>query len=106
MVAGPIPNAGADGNAHTSCGASSDVQFFVASGRSYVDDPPALPFATDFGAVTRVVPAALVGVGRPEGWSFHTPEGEAQFASEAGLGSAMGMAEVLALATTRLLDPA
>jgi metal-dependent amidase/aminoacylase/carboxypeptidase family protein len=73
-----------------------------ASGRAFVDDPPALPFATDFGAVTRRVPSALIGVGRPEGWAFHTPAGEQQFASQDGVSSAIGMAQVLALAAARL----
>lgn len=73
-----------------------------ASGRDFVDDPPALPFATDFGAVSRRVPSALIGVGRTEGWGFHTPLGEEEFASEDGVTSAVGMARVLALAAARL----
>ena len=56
-----------------------------ASGRSFVDDPPPLPFATDFGTVSRRVPSALIGVGRTDGWGFHTPLGEQQFASEDGV---------------------
>ncbi len=75
---------------------------FEAAGRSFVADPPPLPFATDFGNVSRRVPAALIGIGRPEGWAFHTDEGAAQFASDAGGDAAMTIARVLALATTRL----
>ena len=73
-----------------------------AAGRDFVEDPPALPFATDFGAVSRVVPSALIGIGRADGWAFHTPLGEQQFASEGGVASAMGMAQVLALAARRM----
>jgi metal-dependent amidase/aminoacylase/carboxypeptidase family protein len=75
-----------------------------ACGRTFVDAPPALPFATDFGAVSRRVPSALIGVGRVDGWGFHTPLGEQQFASEAGVVAAIGMAQVLALSATRLTD--
>jgi metal-dependent amidase/aminoacylase/carboxypeptidase family protein len=76
-----------------------------AAGREYVADPPALPFATDFGAVSRRVPSALIGIGRPGGWAFHTPLGEEQFASEDGVEMALAMAEVLALAASRLSAP-
>lgn len=76
-----------------------------AAGREPLVDPPALPFATDFGAVTRRIPSALLGVGRPEGWAFHTDEGAAQFASPAGLEAALGIAQVLALSAVRLVAP-
>ncbi len=56
--------------------------------------------------MTRTLPAALVGIGRPGGWAFHTPEGYAQFASDAGLEAAVDTATVLALATERLTAPA
>jgi metal-dependent amidase/aminoacylase/carboxypeptidase family protein len=78
---------------------------FAAAGRGFEPDPPPLPFATDFGSISRRVPAALIGVGRPEGWAFHTDEGAAQFASTAGLDIAADMAAVLALATVRLSEP-
>ncbi len=73
-----------------------------AAGRTYLEPPMPLPFATDFGVVTRTLPAALVGIGRPGGWAFHTQEGYRQFASEAGLEAAVDTATVLALATERL----
>jgi metal-dependent amidase/aminoacylase/carboxypeptidase family protein len=73
-----------------------------AAGREFVSDPPPLPFATDFGAVSQRVPSALIGVGREGGWAFHTPLGEEQFASEDGVESAMVMAQVLASAASRL----
>ena len=66
----------------------------------------ALPFAADFGDITRVVPAALVGIGRPEGWAFHTTEGYEQFASAAGLQAAIDTGTVIALAAERLTAPA
>lgn len=78
---------------------------FAAAGRSFVSNPPALPFATDFGNISRRVPAALIGVGRPEGWKFHTDEGAAEFHSDAGLDAAMTVARVLALSAMRLTAP-
>ncbi len=78
---------------------------FAAAGRDFVPDPERLPFATDFGNISRRVPAALIGVGRPGGWSFHSDEGAAQFASSAGEEAALTIARVLALAATRLTGP-
>jgi hypothetical protein len=75
---------------------------FAAAGRGFEPNPPPLPFATDFGSVSRRVPSALIGVGRSEGWSFHSDEGAEQFASQAGLDAAMVMARVLALSAVRL----
>jgi metal-dependent amidase/aminoacylase/carboxypeptidase family protein len=86
-------------NAHVTAAVAEAMR---AAGLDFVGDPPALPFATDFGAVSRVVPSALIGIGRPEGWAFHTPDGERQFASEDGVASALGMAQVLALSASRL----
>jgi metal-dependent amidase/aminoacylase/carboxypeptidase family protein len=77
----------------------------AAAGRGFEPDPPPLPFATDFGSISHRAPAALIGVGRPEGWAFHTNEGAAQFASTAGVDIATDMATVLALATVRLTEP-
>jgi metal-dependent amidase/aminoacylase/carboxypeptidase family protein len=77
-----------------------------AAGRTFVEPPMPLPFATDFGVVTRTMPSALVGIGRPGGWAFHTTEGYEQFASEAGLDAAVDTATVLALAAERLTGPA
>lgn len=79
---------------------------FIAAGRSFLDHPPPLPFATDFGNVSRRVPAALIGIGHPGGWSFHTDEGARQFASADGEDTALALASVVALAAIRLLEPA
>ena len=79
---------------------------FGVLGREFVDDPPRLPFATDFGNISRRCPAALIGVGRPGGWAFHTDEGAAQFASADGEAAATTIAQVLALAAARLTEPA
>jgi metal-dependent amidase/aminoacylase/carboxypeptidase family protein len=76
---------------------------FAALGRDFVDDPGTLPFATDFGNVSQQVPAALVGVGREGGWTFHTDAGAEQFAGPDGDESMAGTARVLALAAARLL---
>ena len=81
------------------------AEAITAAGREFEADPPALPFATDFGAVSRRVPSALIGIGRAGGWSFHTPLGEEQFASEDGVVMALAMADVLALAASRLSAP-
>jgi len=78
---------------------------FEAAGRTFVPNPPPLPFATDFGNISRRAPAALIGIGRTVGWAFHSDEGAVQFASDAGGDAAMTIARVLALAATRLTDP-
>lgn len=96
----------------TVCGVESDgavtaavADAFRAAGRGFVTNPPPLPFATDFGNVSQRVPAALIGVGRPGGWAFHTDEGAKQFASPDGVNCALAIARVLALATVRLTEP-
>ena len=73
----------------------------LALGRDFVDEPAPLPFGTDFGNVSQRVPAALIGIGRPGGWAFHTDEGAAQFAVD-GIDAALTMAKVLALSVIRL----
>jgi metal-dependent amidase/aminoacylase/carboxypeptidase family protein len=75
---------------------------FRAAGRDFVGDPPPLPFATDFGNVSQRVPAALIGIGRQDGWAFHTDEGATQFASTDGEDAARVLARVLALSAVRL----
>jgi metal-dependent amidase/aminoacylase/carboxypeptidase family protein len=77
---------------------------FRALGREFVPDPPRLPFATDFGNISRRCPAALIGVGREGGWAFHTDEGAAQFASPDGEAAALTIAQVLGLAAADLTD--
>jgi metal-dependent amidase/aminoacylase/carboxypeptidase family protein len=79
---------------------------FAAAGREFVPNPPPLPFATDFGDVSRRVPSALIGIGNPGGWAFHTDEGARQFASPAGTAAAMATASVLALSVLELLEEA
>ncbi len=79
---------------------------FAAAGRRFEPQPPPLPFATDFGNISHRVPAALIGVGREAGWSFHSDEGAEQFASEDGVAAAMTTAQVLALSAARLTEPA
>ena len=74
----------------------------LALGRHFVDDPGRLPFGTDFGNVSQRVPAALIGIGRPGGWAFHTDEGAKQFEQD-GEECALSIAQVLALASARLL---
>jgi metal-dependent amidase/aminoacylase/carboxypeptidase family protein len=76
---------------------------FEAAGREFVADPPPLPFATDFGEISRSVPSALIGIGRPGGWEFHTDRGAKQFASADGIEAALTTASVLALSVVRLL---
>ena len=74
----------------------------LALGGEFVDDPGRLPFGTDFGNVSQRVPSALIGIGRPGGWAFHTDEGAEQFAQD-GEECALAIARVLALAAGRLL---
>jgi metal-dependent amidase/aminoacylase/carboxypeptidase family protein len=76
----------------------------LALGRHFVDDPGRLPFGTDFGNVSQRVPSALIGIGRPGGWAFHTDEGAEQFERD-GEECALSIAQVLALASVRLLRP-
>jgi hypothetical protein len=76
----------------------------VARGGHFVDDPGQLPFGTDFGNVSQRVPSALIGIGRPGGWAFHTDEGAEQFAQD-GEECALSIARVLALSAARLLAP-
>jgi metal-dependent amidase/aminoacylase/carboxypeptidase family protein len=94
------------------CGVRPDAQVtaavadaFKAAGRDFVKDPPPLPFATDFGNISQRVPAALIGVGRPGGWKFHTDEGAREFAGPDGEEAALAVARVLALAAARLTEP-
>jgi hypothetical protein len=54
--------------------ACKPLPFSTARGR--------LPFGTDFGNVSQRVPAALIGIGRPGGWAFHTDGGAEQFAQD------------------------
>jgi len=79
---------------------------FAAAGRGFDFDPPGLPFPTDFGHVSRRVPSALVGVGRAEGWGYHTPLGAEQFAGPAGKEMAEAIARVIGLSVLRLSEPA
>ncbi len=79
------------------------AEAFRSLGRSFEPDPPPLPFATDFGEISRRVPSALIGVGRPEGWMFHTPAGAAEFTSMAGRSAAYDLARVVAMTGAGLL---
>ena len=81
------------------------AEAFAAAGRGFVADSPPLPFATDFGNISQRVPAALIGIGRPGGWRFHTDEGAREFAGPDGEAVAMGVARVLAAAAIRLAEP-
>jgi metal-dependent amidase/aminoacylase/carboxypeptidase family protein len=93
------------------CGLRPDAEVTAAVreamlvlGCHFVDDPAPLPFGTDFGNVSQRVPAALIGIGRPGGWAFHTDEGAQQFAQD-GEECALSIARVLALSAARLLEP-
>jgi metal-dependent amidase/aminoacylase/carboxypeptidase family protein len=76
---------------------------FERAGRDFLAEPPPLPFATDFGDVSYRVPSALIGIGNPGGWAFHTDEGARQFASPPGVEAALATASVLALSVVELL---
>jgi metal-dependent amidase/aminoacylase/carboxypeptidase family protein len=81
------------------------AEAFAAAGRDFEPNPPPLPFATDFGNISQVVPAALIGIGRPGGWKFHTDEGAREFAGPDGEEAALGIAKIMTLAATRLSEP-
>jgi hypothetical protein len=85
---------------------SAVARAFEAAGREFVADPPQLPFATDFGDISCRLPSALIGIGRPGGWEFHTDTGARQFASPEGFEAAMATASVLALSVVELLEQA
>ena len=95
VVAGLRPDEGVTAAAKDAC---------LALGRHFVDDPGRLPFGTDFGNVSQRVPSALIGIGRPGGWAFHTDEGAKQFEQD-GEECAISIARVLALTSYRLLQP-
>jgi len=80
------------------------AEAIAAASRDFVPDPPPLPFATDFGNISYRAPAALIGIGNPGGWAFHTDEGADQFASAAGEEAALVIGQVLALSTARLTE--
>ena len=68
------------------------------------DNPFPLPFATDFGNVSQRVPGAMIGVGRKQGWKFHTVEGDAEFCSADADRNMIEIAKVFALSTVRLWE--
>jgi metal-dependent amidase/aminoacylase/carboxypeptidase family protein len=72
-----------------------------ALGREFVEEPSQLPFGTDFGNVSQRVPGALIGIGRPGGWAFHTDDGAEQFAAD-GEEAVLVIAQILALSAARL----
>ncbi len=74
---------------------------FLVVGRDFVDEPPALPFATDFGNISHRAPAALIGIGREGGWGFHTALGAEQFQGEEGRAFVQPYGEIMALAAVR-----
>jgi metal-dependent amidase/aminoacylase/carboxypeptidase family protein len=73
-------------------------------GESYVPASMQLPFATDFGNLSRRAPSALIGIGRPGGWRFHTEAGAEEFASQDGREVAARLAQVLALTVSTLTN--
>ena len=78
---------------------------FAAAGRGFEADPPALPFATDFGNISQRRARRADRRRARGGWAFHTDEGREQFASEAGFEAAITTARVLALSAARLTEP-
>lgn len=79
---------------------------FEAIGHPFVADPPPLPFATDFGNISRRTRGALIGVGREGGWAFHTDRGASEFASDDGEQAGHTIARVLAVAAAWLSQSA
>jgi metal-dependent amidase/aminoacylase/carboxypeptidase family protein len=73
-------------------------------GDTYVTAPGELPFATDFGNLSRRAPSAQVGIGRPGGWHFHMEVGAEEFASQDGRAIAVRLAHVLASTVLKMTD--
>ena len=67
---------------------------FKATGRTgFVPDPPPLPFATDFGNISRASNLRAIGVDAKAGGRSIRRQGVAQFASEDGVDAALTSAE-------------
>jgi metal-dependent amidase/aminoacylase/carboxypeptidase family protein len=96
-----VPSVVADDSARAAVAAA-----MTAAGRGFVADPPRLPHSTDFGFIARALPAALIGVGREEGWTMHADEGAEQFAGPDGVAAGLAIAQVVALASASLSEPA
>lgn len=79
---------------------------FADAGRAFVVAPGPLPFATDFGNLSRRFPGALIGVGREGGWHFHTFEGHDEFGSHDAEAITLVIASILALAAHDLIADA
>lgn len=79
-------------------------QAMADTGLEVLFDPEPLPFATDFGNVSRRAPSALIGTGREGGWQFHSLEGDREFSGPDGQRVMRVTAEVLARATARLWE--
>ncbi len=84
--------------------AAAAEQSLSALGIPFEPHTPRMPFSTDFGNVSRRVPAAMIGFSRPgpEGWAVHMDEGEEQFLSDEGETLALTMSGALAVAADRL----
>ena len=84
--------------------AAAAEQSLSALGIPFEPHTPRMPFSTDFGNVSRRVPAAMIGFSRPgpEGWAVHVDEGEEQFLSDEGENLALTMSAALAVAADRL----
>jgi metal-dependent amidase/aminoacylase/carboxypeptidase family protein len=88
--------------------AAAAEQSLSALGIRFDPRTPQMPFSTDFGNVSRQVPAAMIGFSRPgpDGWAVHLDQGEQQFLSGEGETLALTMSAALAVAADRLTRPA
>jgi len=84
--------------------AATAEQSLSTLGIPFDPETPRMQFSTDFGNVSRRVPAAMIGFSRPgpEGWAVHMNEGEEQFLSDEGETLALTMSGALAVAADRL----
>jgi metal-dependent amidase/aminoacylase/carboxypeptidase family protein len=76
-----------------------------AAGLPFDPNPPSIPYATDFGNISRQVPSAMIGVGHRH-WKFHSAAGARQFAGPDGERVAMDMARVLTLTVASIAQVA
>lgn len=73
------------------------------AGLSFDRDPSPIPYATDFGNMSRQVPSAMIGVGHRQ-WKFHSQAGAREFAGRDGRRVAMDMARALTVTAATIAE--
>jgi metal-dependent amidase/aminoacylase/carboxypeptidase family protein len=76
---------------------------FRAAGLDFDPDPPPLPYATDFGNISRRLPSAAIGVG-DRAWNFHSLTGARDFVGKEAEEVALNMTRVLTLSAVSIAE--